>query len=46
MTFFVGAAIHHEVKNDFTYSGESFLMGTVALGMYMKPSRHLLWSPF
>ncbi|KAK2191469.1 hypothetical protein NP493_53g19016 [Ridgeia piscesae] len=32
VTFFVGAAIHHEVKNDFTYSGESFLMGTVALG--------------
>ncbi|KAI0214375.1 hypothetical protein LSAT2_000531 [Lamellibrachia satsuma] len=32
VTFFVGAAIHHQVQTDFTYLGESFLMGTVALG--------------
>ena len=32
MTFFVGAAIHHNVSNDFSYVGAPFLMGTVALG--------------
>lgn len=32
MTFFVGASIHHEIKNDFTFTGDPFLMGTVALG--------------
>lgn len=32
ITFFVGASIHHEVTTDFSFTGEPFLMGTVALG--------------
>ncbi|ELT97778.1 hypothetical protein CAPTEDRAFT_210177 [Capitella teleta] len=32
ITFFVGASIHQEVSNDFSYTGAPFLMGTVALG--------------
>ena len=32
MTFYVGASIHREITNDYTYTGAPFLMGTVALG--------------
>ncbi|XP_064638411.1 uncharacterized protein LOC135494407 [Lineus longissimus] len=32
VTFYVGAEIHHEITNDFMYTGAPFLMGTVALG--------------
>ncbi|XP_052215760.1 uncharacterized protein LOC127834164 isoform X2 [Dreissena polymorpha] len=32
VTFYVGASVHREITNDFTYFGAPFLMGTVALG--------------
>ncbi|KAJ8309853.1 hypothetical protein KUTeg_011718 [Tegillarca granosa] len=32
VTFYVGAEVHREIKNDFMYTGAPFLMGTVALG--------------
>ena len=32
ITFVVGSEVHREIHNDFSASGEPFLMGTVALG--------------
>ena len=32
VTFFVGSSINHKVTNNFSFIGESFLMGTVAIG--------------
>ncbi|KAK3095519.1 hypothetical protein FSP39_015594 [Pinctada imbricata] len=32
VTFYVGAEVHREIKNDFSAVGAPFLMGTVALG--------------
>ncbi|KAL4219961.1 hypothetical protein ACF0H5_020372 [Mactra antiquata] len=32
VTFYVGASIHRDIINDYTYFGAPFLMGTVALG--------------
>jgi len=32
ITFIVGSEVHREIHNDFSASGEPFLMGTVALG--------------
>ncbi|XP_060585069.1 uncharacterized protein LOC132741012 [Ruditapes philippinarum] len=32
VTFYVGASIHREIHDDFSYFGAPFLMGTVALG--------------
>ena len=34
VTFFVGAAIHHDISNNFHHLAEPFLMGTVALGVW------------
>ena len=34
VTFFVGASVHRDVNNDFTYIAAPFLMGTVALGKF------------
>ena len=36
VTSAVGAHIHHEISNDFSYMGAPFLMGTVALGKGFK----------
>ncbi|XP_052784887.1 uncharacterized protein LOC128220506 isoform X2 [Mya arenaria] len=32
VTFYVGASVHREIINDYSYFGAPFLMGTVALG--------------
>ena len=42
----MGSAIHHRVQTEFSYIGESFLMGTVALGKLGSASCRYLKVPF